>query len=70
MAEQIQITVNGVGREVDAGCTVADILEQMEINRITVVAMRNDAIVEKDAFSTTVLEAGDVLELVAFVRGG
>ena len=70
MAEQIQITVNGVDREVDAGCTVADILEQMEINRITVVAMRNDAIVEKDAFSTTVLEAGDVLELVAFVRGG
>ena len=54
----------------DCGCTLGALLEQMGINRVTVVALRNDQVVEKDAFASTVLCAGDVLELVAFVRGG
>lgn len=70
MAEQIEIMVNGVSRAVDDGCTLAALLEQMEINRVTVVAMRNDEVVERGRFSEVVLESGDVLELVAFVRGG
>ncbi|HOC69082.1 MAG TPA: sulfur carrier protein ThiS [Candidatus Hydrogenedentes bacterium] len=70
MTEPIPITVNGTAREVAPGCTLAALLEQMGINRVTVVAMRNDQVVEKSAFATIVLEAGDVLELVAFVRGG
>ncbi len=70
MTEPVQITVNGVVREVDCGCTLGALLEQMGINRVTVVALRNDQVVEKDAFASTVLCAGDVLELVAFVRGG
>lgn len=70
MAEHIEIMVNGVSRAVDDGCTLAALLEQMEINRVTVVAMRNDEVVERDRFSEVVLESGDVLELVAFVRGG
>ncbi len=70
MSEKIQITVNGAAREVNTGCTIAALLEQMGINRVTVVALRNDKIVEKTAFADTLLEANDVLELVAFVRGG
>ena len=70
MSEQMQITVNGSPRGIAPGCTLAALLEQMGINRVTVVAMRNDQVVEKSAFATIVLEAGDVLELVAFVRGG
>lgn len=42
----------------------------MGINRVTVVAMRNDQVVERSAFAETVLAQGDLLELVAFVRGG
>lgn len=70
MTQQIEITVNGAVRKVADGCTVAALLEEMGINRVTVVAMRNDEVVERDAFGATALEAGDVLELVAFVRGG
>lgn len=70
MTEPIEITVNGVTRQVDAGCTVAALLEEMRINRVTVVAMRNDQVVEREAFAVTTLAEGDVLELVAFVRGG
>ncbi|GEM_PF-528751 len=70
MAEQIQIVVNGADRAVDAGCTLAGLLEEMGINRVTVVAMRNDQVVERSAFAETVLAQGDLLELVAFVRGG
>lgn len=70
MAEQIQIIVNGVDRTVEGGCTLAGLLEEMGINRVTVVAMRNDQVVERSAFAETALAQGDILELVAFVRGG
>lgn len=70
MTESFEITVNGVSRHVTPECTLDALLEQMGINRVTVVALRNDQVVEKEAFPDTRLEAGDVLELVAFVRGG
>jgi len=70
VTQQIELTVNGVARQVDNGCTLAALLDEMRLNRVTVVAMRNDEVVERDAFGATTLEAGDVLELVAFVRGG
>lgn len=70
MTEHIDIIVNGVARQVAPDCTVAALLEEMHLNRVTVVAMRNDEVVERDAFDVTTLQAGDTLELVAFVRGG
>ena len=51
------------------GLALAGLLEEMGINRVTVVAMRNDQVVERSAFAETVLAQGDLLELVAFVRG-
>lgn len=57
-------------RIVELGCTLAGLLEEMRLNHVTVVAMCNDQVVERSVFGETVLEAGDTLELVAFVRGG
>ena len=64
------ITVNGQPRKVDAGLTLAQLLEQMQLNADCVAVECNLEIIERDAFATTGLSAGDSLEIVQFVGGG
>lgn len=59
------------GTELDAaGKTVAQYLETADYNRSRVAVERNGEIVPKAEYDSTLLEDGDVIEVVSFVGGG
>ena len=66
----IEIVVNGQGRSVPAGASVADLLERLELDRGAVVVELNRRIVRRDELEAVDLAAGDRVELVRFVGGG
>lgn len=66
----IDVTLNGEARTLAAGTTVAALLEQLGVRTALVAVERNRAIVPKDAFASTVLAAGDRVEVLRLVGGG
>ena len=68
------ITVNGESREVEAGTTLAMLVLKLsgESGRDPrgIAIERNLEIVPKSEHATTVIEAGDRIEVVQFVGGG
>lgn len=66
----MQITLNGEPRDIRPGATIAALLAELGIDPKTIVAQRNDDIIERAAFDAAVISEGDTLELVRFVGGG
>ena len=64
------ITVNGKATDVKDGCTIGQLLEQLEIKRDRVALEVNLDIVPKASHDSHALAAGDVVEIVQFVGGG
>jgi sulfur carrier protein len=64
------ITLNGEPRDVVPGSTVSALLQELGVNPKIVVVQCNDDIVERTAFDATVVQDGDLVELVRFVGGG
>ena len=63
------VTVNGEGVNA-AGKTVMQYIEEAGYNAQRVVVEKNLVILKKDELSTTVLEDGDIVEILNFVGGG
>ena len=70
MAEAIQVQVNGEKRELVAGTTVRQLLEQLSLNPARVAIEYNLEILPKAQWEETRVAAGDKLEIVQFVGGG
>lgn len=66
----MQVTVNGEVRDVTPDTTIGRLLDGLGLNPKVTVVQRNDDVVSRDAYDTTLLHEGDVLELVRFVGGG
>ena len=66
----MEITVNGDSRSFEAGTTVQDLLEVLDLRSEIVVVQRNNDIVERAQFAETTLTGGDVIEIVRLVGGG
>ncbi len=66
----MNITLNGEARTVDAGTSLQQLLDALEVNCDALVVQRNDDIVARAQFGDTPLADGDTLELVRFVGGG
>ncbi|MEB2312975.1 MAG: sulfur carrier protein ThiS [Sorangiineae bacterium] len=64
------ITVNGEARELPDGTTVRGLIEALGLGGGPVAVERNREVVPRAEHSTTLLAAGDELELVHFVGGG
>lgn len=64
-----RISVNGWNMESEAP-TLAALLTELAVTDNAVVAEVNGAIVPHNAFAETLLNDGDVIELVRFVGGG
>ena len=59
------------GTELDlAGKTVTQYLETTDYNRSHIAVERNGEIVSKANYDSTVLNDGDIVEIVSFVGGG
>lgn len=65
------ITVSGKKKDVDDGITVLELIkeEQVETPEYVTVSV-NEAFVDHDAFATTRLSEGDVVEFLYFMGGG
>lgn len=66
----MQITVNGEARDVTSDTTIGSLLQGLGLNPKVTVVQRNDDVVSRDEYDITVLQDGDVLELIRFVGGG
>ena len=66
----IEITINEQPRSVAQGITLAQLLVQLEILSPAIAVEVNQSLRPRDQFDCTVLEAGDVLEIVTLVGGG
>jgi thiamine biosynthesis protein ThiS len=70
MTAPITVTVNGKDRQTVEQRSLLDLLMELELDPRAVVVELNREIVRRPALGTTVVQAGDVIELVHFVGGG
>ena len=70
MSCKLQITLNGEAHELVGPLTVADLLAQLDIDSRRVAVEHNLIVLKRDRFSTTLVQAGDAVEIVNFVGGG
>lgn len=64
------IQVNGEPREVPDGCTIAALLELLDVRMKGVAVERNLEVVPRSQHATTALVEGDRVEVVTLVGGG
>jgi sulfur carrier protein len=70
MSVQLDIVINGQARQVNEGTTVADLIRELGLAGRPVAVERNREVVPRALHLSTVLAAGDHLEVVTFVGGG
>lgn len=63
------VKINGTDYDI-AGMTLAAYLATTQYDPNRIAVERNDNVVPKAQYSTTVLKDGDVVEVVSFVGGG
>lgn len=66
----MEITINGDPREVESGTTVAQLLEQLEMQPRFVAVERNLELVPRATHAECTLSDSDRLEIVTLVGGG
>ena len=66
----MQITINGEPRQIGDDTTVADLLEELQLQPQFLAVERNLEIVPRREHADTRLSEGDQLEIVTLVGGG
>jgi thiamine biosynthesis protein ThiS len=66
----IKLTVNGQEKEVADGLTVRQLIVELELGKAAVAVEVNRELVPKRNHDATVLQDGDIVELVTLVGGG
>jgi len=66
----MQITVNGQIQNLDAACSVTDLLQQRGLDPQRVAIEHNRNVLLREEFALITLQDGDTLEIVQFVGGG
>ena len=66
----IKLVVNGKERELEGSQNLVSFLESFGVNIQHIAVGYNGTVLEKDSFSETILQDGDVLEVVRPVGGG
>ncbi len=65
----VQITLNGVKKEIADNTTIDKLLETMELPKFFVVE-KNLKIIYKEEYKNHILKDGDTLEIASFCGGG
>jgi sulfur carrier protein len=69
-APGLTLSVNGAPMAVPQGSTVLDLLALCGLPAQKIALERNLEIVPRSAYGSTLLEAGDAIEIVHFIGGG
>jgi sulfur carrier protein len=70
MSAPLEIVVNGESHSIAPGQTVADLITELGFGDRRVAVERNREVVPRAQHASTLLAAGDRLEVVTFVGGG
>lgn len=70
MEDAIHIQVNGQARSWRSGATVADLLQDLDIQTERVAIELNLEILDRAAFDQRQLKDGDRVEILGFIGGG
>jgi len=70
MSTTIDVVINGQARTVNNGTSVATLIGELGLAGKPVAVEKNREIVPRAQHATTILVAGDRLEVVTFVGGG
>ncbi len=68
--ERVRVRINGEERRIPRDRSVAELLEDLELDPRAVVVEINREIVRRENVEDVVVEAGDRVEIVRFVGGG
>ena len=66
----VELTVNGKKLEATDGATIVALLGELQINPLRVAVQLNQRITKRELYESTVLQAGDTLEIITFMAGG
>ena len=67
---RLTITLNGDSFDLDAPMTITEMLDYLDIDSRRVAVEHNLTVVKRAAFDSTLINAGDQIEIVNFVGGG
>ena len=70
MSTNIDVVINGKARTVADGTTVLALLGELDLGDKRVAVERNLEVIPRAQHASTLLVAGDRLEVVTFVGGG
>jgi len=70
VTEELSVRVNGEDLRLPRGASVSLLLDRLKVSTPRVAVERNREIVPKAAYPSTLVEEGDVFEVVEFVGGG
>jgi sulfur carrier protein len=70
MSTTIDVVINGQPRQIADGTSILALIGELGLSGKPVAVERNREIVPRAQHGTTVLAAGDRLEVVTFVGGG
>ncbi|MGL4855231.1 MAG: sulfur carrier protein ThiS [Lentisphaeria bacterium] len=66
----MEIKVNGILRECSNGISIEGLLEELAVNKRSVLVEYNGEVLMCEDYSVTKLSGGDVVEIIEFVAGG
>ena len=70
--KEVELTVNGEAKQVDAGVTLADLLDTLGMNRTArgIAVAVNEAVIPQPSWHRKTLSDGDKIEIIRAVQGG
>jgi len=66
----MEIVFNGKPRELKAGTSIQELLDQLRLDCLQVVVEHNHNIITRQRLAETTLNDGDTLEVIHIVGGG
>ena len=66
----MNVTLNGQQHELGREWSVAELLDDLNLEPVRVAVEINRQLISRGAFGTTPLDEGDVIEVVTLVGGG
>jgi len=66
----MDVVINGERKQITAGVTLLELLNELELDPRAVVVEHNRKIVRRVGLSDVTVQPGDAIELVHFVGGG
>jgi sulfur carrier protein len=70
VTNDLRVRVNGEELRLPRGASVTVLLDRLKVSTPRVAVERNREILPKSSYASTLLEEGDVFEVVEFVGGG